>query len=56
MRSIFPEHAAVIQGAMMGLKQSEQRELTALLKTLGKEAARLAAETPACKAALAEQE
>ena len=56
MRSIFPEHAAVIQGAMTGLKQSEQRELTALLKTLGKEAARLAAETPACKAALAEQE
>src|ERR1039458_5341384 len=56
MRSIFPEHAAVIQGAMMGLKQSEQRELTALLKTLGKEAARLAAATPACKAALAEQE
>jgi MarR family 2-MHQ and catechol resistance regulon transcriptional repressor len=56
MRSIFPEHAAVIHGAMAGLKQPEQRELTALLKTLGKEAARLAAETPACRAALAEQE
>ena len=32
-----------------------QRELTALLKTLGREAARLAAETPACKAAMATQ-
>ena len=56
MGSIFPEHAAAILGAMKGLKQSEQRVLTALLKTLGKEAARLAAETPACKAALAEQD
>ncbi len=56
MSSIFPEHAAVIQKAMGGLKQSEQRELTALLKQLGKEAARLAAETPACKAAMAEQD
>jgi MarR family 2-MHQ and catechol resistance regulon transcriptional repressor len=57
MRSIFPEHAAAIHAAMTGLKQSEQRELTALLKTLGKEAARLAAETPACKeAALAADE
>lgn len=55
MRSIFPEHAAVIRDAMTGLRPSEQRELTALLKTLGKEAARLAAETPACKAAMAEE-
>ena len=54
MGSIFPEHAAAIHGAMSGLKQSEQRELTALLKTLGKEAERLAAETPACKAAMAD--
>lgn len=53
MGSIFPEHAAVIHGAMKGLKASEQRELTALLKTLGREAARLAAETPACRAAMA---
>jgi MarR family 2-MHQ and catechol resistance regulon transcriptional repressor len=56
MRAIFPEHAAVIHSAMAGLTQAEQRELTALLKTLGKNAARLAAETPACKAALAGQE
>jgi MarR family 2-MHQ and catechol resistance regulon transcriptional repressor len=53
MRSIFPEHAAAIHGAMAGLKQSEQRELTKLLKALGKEAARLAAETPECKKAMA---
>jgi MarR family 2-MHQ and catechol resistance regulon transcriptional repressor len=56
MGDIFPEHASVIQRAMAGLKQSEQRALTALLKSLGKEAARLAAETPACRAALAEQD
>jgi MarR family 2-MHQ and catechol resistance regulon transcriptional repressor len=54
MRSIFPEHAAAIHGAMKGLKQSEQRALTALLKPLGREAARLAAETPACKKAMAD--
>jgi MarR family transcriptional regulator, 2-MHQ and catechol-resistance regulon repressor len=53
MGGIFPEHASVIHGAMAGLKQSEQRELTVLLKALGKVAARLAAETPACKSALA---
>ncbi len=56
MISIFPEHAAALQKTMGGLKQTEQRELTALLKQLGTEAARLAAKTPACKAALAEQE
>ncbi len=56
MHSIFPEHAAVIHKAVGGLKQSEQRVLTALLQTLGKEAARLAAETPACKAAMAAEE
>jgi MarR family 2-MHQ and catechol resistance regulon transcriptional repressor len=56
MGSIFPEHAAVIHGAMAGLKQSEQRELTVLLKALGREAARQAAETPACKAAREGQE
>ena len=56
MASIFPAHAAVVHGAMAGLRQSEQRELTSLLKQLGIEAARLAAETPACKAAMAEQE
>jgi len=52
MRSIFPEHAAAIHGAMTALKQSEQRELTALLKVLGKEAARLAGETAECREAL----
>ena len=52
IRDIFPEHAAAIHGAMAGLKQSEQRQLTVLLKAMGKEAARLAAETPACKSEL----
>jgi MarR family transcriptional regulator, 2-MHQ and catechol-resistance regulon repressor len=54
MRSIFPEHAAAIHGAMKGLKQSEQRALTALLRTLGREAARVAAGTPGCKKAMAD--
>ena len=54
MNAVFPEHAAVIHGAMKGLKQSEQRALTALLKTLGLEAARQAAETPACRKAMAD--
>lgn len=56
MDSIFPEHAAVIHRAMNGLKSAEQRELTTLLRTLGKEAARLAAETPACKAAMSAED
>lgn len=55
MGSIFPDHAAVIRSAMRSLSATEQRELTALLKTLGKDAARLAAETPACKAAMAQR-
>lgn len=54
MRSVFPEHAAAIHSAMKGLKQSEQRALTALLKTLGLEAARQAAETPECRKAMAD--
>jgi MarR family 2-MHQ and catechol resistance regulon transcriptional repressor len=56
MRTIFPEHAAAIRDAMAGLGLADQRSAAALLKTLGKEAERLAAETPACKAALAETE
>ena len=44
MRDIFPEHAAAVCGAMAGLGRNEQRELTDLLKVLGKEAARVAAE------------
>jgi len=44
MREIFPTHAAVIRGAMAGLGRADQRALTELLKTLGKEAARQAAE------------
>lgn len=55
MREIFPAHAAAIREAMAGLGRSEQRQLTELLKTLGKEAARLAAETPGCRKALAEE-
>jgi MarR family 2-MHQ and catechol resistance regulon transcriptional repressor len=55
MAGIFPVHAAAIRDAMGGLSRTEQRELTVLLKTLGVEAARLAAETPACKTALAEE-
>jgi MarR family 2-MHQ and catechol resistance regulon transcriptional repressor len=44
MREIFPEHAVAIREAMVGLGRNEQRELTDLLKVLGKEAARVAAE------------
>jgi MarR family 2-MHQ and catechol resistance regulon transcriptional repressor len=44
MREIFPEHAAAIREAMSGLGRNEQRELTELLKLLGKEAVRVAAE------------
>jgi MarR family 2-MHQ and catechol resistance regulon transcriptional repressor len=46
MRDIFPAHAAAIRDAMVGLGRSEQRMLTELLKTLGKEAARQAADAP----------
>lgn len=56
MRSTFPTHAGAIRDAMAGLGIADQRTVTTLLKTLGKEAERLAAETPACKAALAETE
>ncbi len=56
MRDIFPAHAAAIRDAMAGLGLADQRAATALLKTLGKEAERMAAETPACKAAMAEAE
>ncbi|HVT41244.1 MAG TPA: MarR family transcriptional regulator [Gemmatimonadaceae bacterium] len=55
MAGIFPAHAAAIRDAMGGLSRTEQRELTALLRTLGVEAARLAAETPAGKRALADE-
>jgi MarR family 2-MHQ and catechol resistance regulon transcriptional repressor len=54
MGEIFPAHAAVIRDAVAGLGRAEQRELTELLKTLGKEAVRQAAGTPGCKTALAE--
>jgi MarR family 2-MHQ and catechol resistance regulon transcriptional repressor len=56
MREIFPTHAASIREAMTGLGLADQRTVTALLKTLGKEAERLAAETPACQAAMADTE
>ena len=54
MRNIFPTHAAKIREAMGGLTGTTQRELTTLLKTLGVEAERLASQTPACQAAMAE--
>ena len=54
MTDIFPSHAAAIREAMGGLGRAEQRDLTALLRTLGKAAAALAADTPGCKKALAE--
>jgi MarR family 2-MHQ and catechol resistance regulon transcriptional repressor len=47
MREIFPAHAAAICKAVAGLGRNEQRELTALLKLLGKEAVRVAARPPA---------
>lgn len=56
MRDTFPAHAAAIRDAMAGLGLADQRTVTALLKTLGKEAERLASETPACKAAMADAE
>jgi MarR family 2-MHQ and catechol resistance regulon transcriptional repressor len=56
MRDTFPSHAAAIRDAMAGLGIADQRSVTTLLKTLGKEAERLAAETPACKAAMADSE
>lgn len=46
MDDIFPAHAAAIRSAMAGLGRAEQRELTGLLKVLGKEAARVAAGGP----------
>ena len=54
MKSIFPVHATKVREAMSGLTGVSQRELTELLRTLGVEAERLASQTPACKAAMAE--
>lgn len=47
MREIFPAHAAVIREALAGLSRADQRALTELLKTLGKEAARRTSDVPA---------
>lgn len=55
MREIFPAHAAAIRDAVGGLGRAEQRTLTELLRAMGKEASRVAAETPGCKAALADE-
>jgi MarR family 2-MHQ and catechol resistance regulon transcriptional repressor len=44
MRDIFPAHAAAIREAMAGLGRADQRALTEMLKALGKEAARQAAD------------
>ncbi|MFI5311298.1 MAG: MarR family winged helix-turn-helix transcriptional regulator [Gemmatimonadales bacterium] len=52
MREVFPPHAAAIRDALAGLTRAEQRDLTGQLKQLGKEAARRAAGTPGCRAAL----
>ena len=46
MREIFPGHAEAIRAATAGLSRGDQRALTELLKTLGKGAARVAAERP----------
>jgi DNA-binding MarR family transcriptional regulator len=56
MGEIFPAHAAAIREAMAGLGRVEQRQLAEMLKTLGREAMRVAAETPGCKMARAEEE
>ena len=53
MGEIFPEHATALKHALSGLGRSEQRQVTELLKVLGKEAERQAHETPACKTAAA---
>ena len=55
MSDIFPTHAATVREAMTGLGRAEQRQLTEMLKSLGSEAVRQAAETPGCKAAMAEE-
>jgi MarR family 2-MHQ and catechol resistance regulon transcriptional repressor len=54
MKGIFPGHAEAMKKAMAGLSATEQRELTRLLKTLGKAAEVLADETEACQRAKAE--
>jgi len=41
MDRIFPSHAEAIRRAMSGLGLADQRAVTALLKTLGTEAAAL---------------
>ena len=55
MREIFPAHAAAMRGAMAGLTRAEQRTLTDLLRTLGKEAARRGAGAPGRWKALADE-
>lgn len=43
MRRLFPEHAAVLEGALAGISDAEQREAVRLLRDLGKYAASEAA-------------
>ena len=52
MREIFPAHAAAIREAVAALPTAEQQALIAVLKTLGKEAERVAAATPRCQKAV----
>lgn len=54
MREIFPTHAAAIREAVAGLPIEEQKALISVLKSLGKEAERVASGTPRCKKAIAE--
>ena len=54
MHEIFPAHAAAIRDAVAGLPVDEQKTLISALKALGKEAERVASETPRCKKAVAE--
>lgn len=56
MREVFPGHALAIRKAVSGLGLTDQRALIALLRRLGTEAARMAAETPECRAAIAAAE
>lgn len=56
MRDIFPGHAEAIRAATAGLSRSQQRDVTALLKTLGKQARQVALATPGCRAAAESRE
>ena len=50
VQRIFPEHAARLQTVLAGLPAAEQQQAAELLKTLGRHAAEVEAETPPTRA------